>query len=82
MWRNFLKGNLGDEFNTIIAATAFNIKKFLNRVKARLRNWMNFYIFSTLRFIIFIANSIVENCCILMLKKMAFSGATNYYAKN
>jgi len=57
MWRNFLKGNLGDEFNTIIAATAFNIKKFLNRVKARLRNWMNFYIFSTLRFLIFIANS-------------------------
>ncbi len=56
MWRNFLKGNAGDEFNTIIAATAFNIKKFLNRVKARLRNWMDFYIYSTIKFMIFIAN--------------------------
>lgn len=56
MWRNFLKGNAGDEFNTIIAATAFNIKKFLNRVKARLRNWIDFNIYSTIKFIIFIAN--------------------------
>ncbi len=49
-------GNAGDEFNTIIAATAFNIKKFLYRDKARLRNWIDFYIYSTIRFIIFIAN--------------------------
>lgn len=35
MWRNFLKGTLGDELNTILAATAFNLKRFLNRVKAR-----------------------------------------------
>ena len=57
MWRNFLKGNVGDEFNTIIAATAFNIKKFLNRVKSRLRNWIDFHIFSTIRYLIFIINS-------------------------
>jgi len=56
MWRNFLKGNAGDEFNTIIAATAFNIKKFLNRVKSRLRNIIDFYIFATIRYLIFITN--------------------------
>jgi len=36
--RNFLSGVLGDEINTLLAAAAFNIKKFLNRVKARIRN--------------------------------------------
>ncbi len=47
MWRNFLKGDVGDEFNTIMAAAAFNIKKFLNRVKSRLKNFIEFYLFST-----------------------------------
>jgi IS5 family transposase len=36
--RNFLSGVLGDEINTLLAAAAFNMKKFLNRVKARIRN--------------------------------------------
>lgn len=33
MIRNYLKGTLGDAINTIIAAAAFNIKKYLNRIK-------------------------------------------------
>jgi len=43
MWRNFLGGTLGDELNTILAATAFNLKRFLNRVKARLEKLFDFF---------------------------------------
>lgn len=34
MLRNDLKGTMGDQMNTILAATAFNFKKMLNRIKA------------------------------------------------
>lgn len=33
MERNYLKGNIGDAINTMLAVAAFNIKKFLNGVK-------------------------------------------------
>jgi IS5 family transposase len=36
--RKFLSGVLGDEITTLLAAAPFNMKKFLNRVKARIRN--------------------------------------------
>jgi IS5 family transposase len=51
MWRNFLKGEAGDEFNTILAAAAFNIKKFINRVKSRLMNFIEFYMFATIEYL-------------------------------
>ena len=35
--RNYLSGIVGDEINTLIAAAAFNVKKFLNRLKNRFR---------------------------------------------
>jgi len=38
MIRNYLKGELGDKVNTIMAGTAFNLKKMLNRIKADLKN--------------------------------------------
>lgn len=38
MIRNYLKGELGDKVNTIMAATAFNLKKMLVRIKADLKN--------------------------------------------
>ena len=36
MLRNYLKGNLGDQFNAIMAGTAFNMKKMLNRIKEQI----------------------------------------------
>ncbi len=36
MLRNYWKGTQGDEINTLLAATAFNFKKRLNRIKASL----------------------------------------------
>ena len=36
MLRNFLKGELGDQFNAIMAGTAFNLKKMLNRIKVQI----------------------------------------------
>jgi IS5 family transposase len=60
--RNFLSGVLGDEINTLLAAVAFNMKKFLNRVKARIRNLLcqlfNFVLdlFNTIHFYIQIRN--------------------------
>lgn len=36
MLRNYLKGNLGDQFNAIMAGTAFNLKKMLNRIKEQI----------------------------------------------
>lgn len=34
MWRNFLLDEEGDKFNTILAATGFNLRKMLQRLKA------------------------------------------------
>ena len=36
MLRNFLKGTNGDMMNTILAGTAFNLKKILNRIKEQI----------------------------------------------
>lgn len=43
MIRNYLKGKQGDEINTLLAATAFNFKKRLNRIKAK-SNYFFFFI--------------------------------------
>jgi IS5 family transposase len=45
MIRNYLKGNIGDAINTILAGTGFNLKKMLNRIKVQIlfylfRIWM------------------------------------------
>lgn len=45
MIRNFLRGELGDKVNTILAATAFNLKKMLRR----LNEDINFILFEFLR---------------------------------
>jgi len=47
MLRNYLKGNLGDQINTILAATGFNLRKKLNKIKANLY----FYFFTLVIFI-------------------------------
>ncbi|QQS50331.1 MAG: transposase [Bacteroidota bacterium] len=44
MIRNYLKGELGDKVNTIMAGTAFNLKKMLLRIKADLKNILCQYI--------------------------------------
>jgi len=36
MLRNYLKGVAGDQINTILAGTGFNLKKMLNRIKAQI----------------------------------------------
>jgi len=36
MLRNYLKGAIGDKMNTILAGTAFNLKKMLNRIKEQI----------------------------------------------
>lgn len=36
MLRNYLKGVIGDQLNTILAGTGFNLKKMLNRIKAQI----------------------------------------------
>ena len=33
MLRNYLKGVIGNQLNTILAGTGFNLKKMLNRIK-------------------------------------------------
>ena len=38
MIRNYLSGIMGDKVNTIMAATAFNLKKMLNKIKKELEN--------------------------------------------
>jgi IS5 family transposase len=38
MIRNYLSGLMGDKVNTIMAATAFNLKKMLNKIKKELKN--------------------------------------------
>lgn len=47
MIRNYLKGELGDKVNTIMAGTAFNLKKMLLRIKTELKNIL-FQIFETI----------------------------------
>lgn len=42
MLRNYLRGLTGDKINTILAATAFNFKKKLSRIKAEV---LHFYFF-------------------------------------
>lgn len=43
MIRNYLKGEMGDKVNTILAGTAFNLKKMLSRIKEDLKNiFLNF----------------------------------------
>ena len=36
MLRNYLKGVIGDQMNTILAGTGFNLKKMLNRIKEQI----------------------------------------------
>ena len=36
MLRNYLKGYIGDQLNTILAGTGFNLKKMLNRIKEQI----------------------------------------------
>ena len=36
MLRNYLKGAIGDQINTILAGTGFNLKKMLNRIKEQI----------------------------------------------
>jgi IS5 family transposase len=36
MLRNYLKGVIGDQLNTILAGTGFNLKKMLNRIKKQI----------------------------------------------
>lgn len=38
MIRNYLKGEMGDKVNTIMAGTAFNLRKMLLRIRAELKN--------------------------------------------
>jgi len=38
MIRNYLRGEMGDKVNTILAATAFNLKKMLSKIKKELKN--------------------------------------------
>lgn len=55
MLRNYLKGTTGDQLNTILAGTGFNLKKMLNRIKEQIL----FTIFQILNF-----------CEILFFKKL------------
>lgn len=43
MWRNYLKGTVGDFINTVLAATAFNLKRLLNRLKSRYIKFENYF---------------------------------------
>ena len=36
MLKNYLKGVIGDQLNTILAGTGFNLKKMLNRIKEQI----------------------------------------------
>lgn len=46
MLRNYLKGVIGDQINTILAGTGFNLKKMLNRIKEQIL----FYLFQIINF--------------------------------
>ncbi len=54
MLRNYLKGAIGNQMNTILAGTGFNLKKMLNRIKEQIL----FAFFETL---IFIKTLLIEN---------------------
>jgi IS5 family transposase len=43
MIRNYLKGTLGDSVNTILAATAFNLKKRLNQIREEVKNSFSYF---------------------------------------
>ncbi len=47
MLRNYLKGVIGDQLNTILAGTGFNLKKMLNRIKKQIL----FDLFQSLNFL-------------------------------
>jgi len=51
MLKNYLRGITGDKINTILAATAFNFKKKLSRIKAEiiLYCFIRFRIFGSLK---------------------------------
>jgi len=36
MLKNYLKGIIGDQLNTLLAGTGFNLKKMLNRIKEQI----------------------------------------------
>ena len=59
MLRNFLKGTNGDMMNTILAGTAFNFKKLLNRIKKQIL----FVIFKMINYLleIFWSNRVSQN---------------------
>lgn len=55
MIRNFLKGEVGDAVNALLAASAFNLKKRYNQIRATLKgqarvifdllyHWLNRYL--------------------------------------
>lgn len=56
MLRNFLKGTNGDMMNTILAGTAFNLKKMLNRIKEQIL----FVIFRMIKYFLAILFSILN----------------------
>jgi IS5 family transposase len=64
MIRNYLKGELGDKVNTVMAGTAFNLKKMLLRIKADLKNIL-------FQFIEFVFRNIFE---IIPISKFHFAG--------
>jgi hypothetical protein len=43
MWRNFLLDKEGDKLNTILAATGFNLRKMLQRIKAGAREILTIF---------------------------------------
>lgn len=44
MWRNFLLDEQGDKINTILAATGFNLRKMLQRLKAGAINTIRYFL--------------------------------------
>jgi len=53
MLRNYLKGALGNQLNTILAGTGFNLKKMLNRIKEQIL-FVLFQLFNVAESLIFI----------------------------
>jgi IS5 family transposase len=50
MLRNYLRGTIGDAINSILAAAAFNIKKFINRLKMAVNKFF-FHFFSAIYYL-------------------------------
>jgi hypothetical protein len=44
MLRNYLKGELGDKINAILAGAAFNFKKALNEIKTFILFYLQFFL--------------------------------------